>query len=132
MTAWIATYLKIINQKRVHPPTTRSSFFAKKQAEELHLYLNKSTIDGNRCQTNLSKYTDNRHCLYVWGSIHWCFTLLFFLLRPMDCCLFIGNIQLAHAIDWLWDSSDHHSILQLISGQGMQQRFMYSVILFHC
>ncbi|MCH2655827.1 MAG: hypothetical protein MKZ61_05300, partial [Flavobacteriales bacterium] len=31
---------------------------------------------------------------------------------------FIGNIQLAHAIDWLWDSSDHHSILQLISGKG--------------
>ena len=62
-----------------------------------------------------SKYTDIELPLCLGGSIHWCFTQLFFSAEAYGLVVFIGNIQLAYATNRLWI---HQTIIRYYSLSG--------------
>ena len=67
MTAWIATLFKDYKSKTSTPLQQPHHRFSRKNKPKNYICTSiNPTTNGNRCQTNLSKYTDNRHCLYVW------------------------------------------------------------------
>ena len=68
MTAWIATVFENYKSKTSKPLNNPIIVFREKNKPKNYICTSiNPTIDGNRCQTNISKYTHNLYCLYVWG-----------------------------------------------------------------